>query len=107
MITSGIKKSKEFSSVYKSGKSVADKYFVLYYRRNKLDYSRIGYSVSKKVGNAVVRNRIKRLLKETYRLNFDDFKIGYDFVFIARVRAKDIEYIEVEKSMKKLFGRIK
>ena len=107
MITSGLKKSKEFSKIYKSGKSVADKYLVLYYRRNNLGYSRIGYSISKKVGNAVVRNRIKRLLKESYRLNFDDFKDGYDFIFIARVRAKDITFKEVEKSMKKLFGRIK
>lgn len=107
MIITGLKKSKEFSVVYKTGKSVADRYFVLYYRKNKSGQNRIGYSVSKKVGNAVTRNRIKRLLKEAYRLNYINDRVGYDFVFIARMSSKDVEYKQVVKSMGKLFGRIK
>lgn len=107
MIISGLKKSKEFSVIYKTGKSVADRYFVLYYKKNKIGHNKIGYSVSKKVGNAVTRNRIKRLLKEAYRLNYINERVGYDFIFIARVNSKDVEYKQVVKSMGKLLGRIK
>ena len=107
MITQGLRNTREFSKVYKTGKSIADRYLVLYYRKNGLDYNRIGFSVSKKVGKAVIRNRIKRLLKESFRLNFDDYNKGYDFVFIARVSSNKIGYKEINKSMKKLFRRIK
>ena len=107
MNTQGLRNSREFSKVYRSGKSFADRYLVLYYRKNGLDCNRIGFSVSKKVGKAVVRNRVKRLLKESYRLNFDDYEKGYDFVIIARVSSNNVGYKEINKSMSKLFRRIK
>ena len=107
-----IKKNNEFKLVYRRGKSLANNLLVLYVfknNKNKLDdnstYNKIGISVSKKVGNSVVRSRSKRLITESYRLNKEDLKNGYDFVFIARTAIKGKSYLEVESSMKKLFQK--
>lgn len=102
-----LKKSSQFSDVYKRGQSFANRFVVMYIMPNQLDYNRVGYSVSKKVGKAVIRNRAKRLMKEVFRLNEDRLKQGYDFVFIARVRMKEATYSDVEKSMKRLFKEMK
>lgn len=102
-----LKKSGQFSEVYKRGKSTATRLVVLYRLENGLDYNRVGYSVSKKVGKSVVRNRAKRLIKEAYRLNESGVKKGYDLVFIARVRMNSAEYDEVEKSVKRLLRELK
>ena len=64
-----LKKNDDFRLVYRSGKSCANRYLVMYAKPNDLGTSRIGISVSKKVGNSVVRHRIKRLVKESYRLH--------------------------------------
>lgn len=105
-----LRKNNEFKLVYRRGKSLANNILVLYVftnRKNKtqnnLPYNKIGISVSKKVGNSVVRSRSKRLITESYRLNEKDLKSGYDFVFVARSAIKDKSYFEVEDSMKKLF----
>ena len=66
--------------VYNEGNSKANRYLVLYYRKNDLEYNRLGISVSKKVGNSVVRHRTTRLIRESYRLNQDNLKTGYDMV---------------------------
>ena len=107
-----IKKNNEFKLVYRRGKSLANNLLVLYVfknNRNKLDdnstFNKIGISVSKKVGNSVVRSRSKRLITESYRLNKENLKNGYDFVFVARTAIKDKSYAEVESSMKKLFNK--
>lgn len=107
-----IKKNNEFKLVYRRGKSLANNLLVLYVfknNRNKLEnnttYNKVGISVSKKVGNSVVRSKSKRLITESYRLNRDDLKNGYDFVFIARTAIKDKSYLEVETAMKKLFHK--
>lgn len=93
-----LKTTTEFSRVYKKGKSYADKHLVLYVIKNDLPASRIGISISKKVGNSVTRNRIRRLVKEVFRLNCE-FTQSYDLIFIVRVKASEIEYSEVKKSM--------
>jgi ribonuclease P protein component len=67
--------------------------------------NRVGISVSKKVGKSVIRSRVKRLIRESYRLNSIDLKKTYDFVFVARSAAKDKSYKEIEDSMKKLFKK--
>ncbi|WP_314117620.1 ribonuclease P protein component [Peptostreptococcus stomatis] len=99
--TDGIKKDSDFRKVYQRGKSLADRNLVIYTMKNKFDKSRIGISISKKVGKAHERNRIRRCIKEAYRLNIDDKVLGgYDLVFIARINAADKEYRELEKSLK-------
>lgn len=101
-----LRNTRQFNVVYKSGKSVVTKLMVMYYVRNNLETNRVGYSVSKKVGKSVIRNRVKRLMKEAYRLNFSSKKIGYDIVFIARVRMNSSTYVETEKTMKYLLKRL-
>lgn len=97
-----LKNSSQFSLVYKRGKSEVTKFVVMYYLENNLGCNRVGYSVSKKVGNSVVRNRSKRLIKEAFRLNSDNLKKGYDIVFISRVRMNSATYKDAEKSVKRL-----
>ena len=74
-----LRKNSEFSAVYNKGKSVGDRYVVLFYRPNGLPYNRTGFLASKKVGNSVVRNRAKRLMKESYRNIEGSLPEGYDF----------------------------
>ncbi|OOB77132.1 MAG: ribonuclease P protein component [Epulopiscium sp. Nuni2H_MBin001] len=96
-----IKKKYEFTRVYKYGKSYANNYLVMYKLKNNCSTNRIGISVSKKVGNSVVRSRITRLIKENLRLiNIEN--IGWDIVIIARADAKDKDFYEIKNSIEKL-----
>ena len=94
-----LKKNEDFQNVYKCGKSFANKYLVMYVKENGLEYNRIGISVSKKVGNSVVRHRLKRLIKESYRLQEDMFNSSLDMVIIARTTAKDRTYEEISQAV--------
>lgn len=100
-----IRKNIEFRAVYRRGRSFSNHLLVLYIYKSKKDFNRIGISVSKKVGKSVTRNRIKRLIKENYRLNSNNLSKGYDLVFIARNAAKDKNYYEIENSVKNLFKK--
>ena len=93
-----LKNSREFSQVYNHKESMANKYLVMYIQPNDQMYSRIGISVSKKVGNSVIRHRIKRLIKESYRLNIEKLRKGYDIVVISRVTAKGKNFHEIESA---------
>ena len=93
-----LKNRKEFGHVYQCGKSFANKYLVMYVLENQSNVNRLGISVSKKVGNSVVRHRITRLVREAYRLHQKELKSGYDFVVVARVNVKDCNYWEVESA---------
>ena len=92
-------KNKDFQIIYKEGKSYANKYLVMYIRENNTDQNRLGISVSKKVGNSIVRHRLTRLIRESYRLSETRFHSGYDIVVIARPVAKDKNYFEVESAL--------
>lgn len=100
-----LKKNKEFQIVYKRGKSNANKYLVMYVLENSTNMNRLGISVSKKVGNSIVRHRLTRLIRESYRLQEDRFKSGLDIVVIARAGAKDRSYKEIESALLHL-GRL-
>ncbi|MEE3377669.1 MAG: ribonuclease P protein component [Lachnospiraceae bacterium] len=99
--TERLKKNSDFQAVYKEGRSKAGYLTVFLMKENGLLKSRLGISVSKKVGNSVVRHRVKRLIREAYRLNEDSFPPGYDYVIIARKPAAEKGYSEIEKSLLK------
>ena len=92
-------KNKDFQIIYKKGKSYANKYLIMYVLNNKEEENRLGISVSKKVGNSVIRHRITRLIRESYRLQKEKFQSGYDIVVIARSNAKDKSYNEIESAL--------
>jgi ribonuclease P protein component len=93
-------KREDFNKVYRYGKSVANHQFVLYYLpQPKLEHFRLGVSVSKKIGNAVVRNRLRRMMKEIIRLNEQQLASQYDYVLIARKPCAEMEYQAMEKSI--------
>ena len=94
-----LKKNRDFQYVYKNGKSYANKYLVMYIIPNEQNKNRVGISVSKKVGNSVVRHHLTRLIRESYRLSEEHFRCGYDIVVIARTSANDKNYHDVESAL--------
>lgn len=94
-----LKKNRDFQLTYKKGKSYANRYLVMYVRENGTSGNRLGLSVSKKVGNSVVRHRVTRLLRESYRLQEEHFRRGYDIIIIARASSKDKSYQEIESAV--------
>ena len=100
-----LKKNSEFQAVYRQGRSFVNKYLVMYIKGNESEKNRIGISVSRKVGNSVVRHRITRLIRESCRLNEEKFEKGYDMAVVARVAAKGRSYREMEGALLHL-GRL-
>lgn len=99
-----LKKNQDFQNVYKYGKSYANRFLVMYVLKNNLEKNRIGISVSKKVGNSVIRHHLTRLVRESYRLHEDMFNSSLDIVVIARVTAKTANYHEIESALLHLGG---
>lgn len=99
-----LKKNNDFQHVYNKGKSYANKYLVMYVLENNLNKNRLGISVSKKVGNSVIRHRITRLIRESYRLQEDVFNSSLDIVVIARSSAREVGYKEIESALLHLGG---
>ncbi len=100
-----LKKNIDFTNVYKKGKSMADKYVVLYTYKNSEPYARVGFTASKKVGKSVDRNRARRLMKESFRKNQNYVQAGFDLVFIARAAIKDSSYEDVERSLRRVMKK--
>ena len=94
-----LKKNNQFQFVYRYGKSYANKYLIMYIKENGTDRNRIGISVSKKVGNSVVRHRVVRLVRESYRLHEAVFNSGLDIVIVARPSAASVGYFEIEEAL--------
>ena len=99
-----LKKNRDFQNVYRNGRSYANRFLVMYVLENRLGKNRIGISVSKKVGNSVIRHRITRLVRESYRLQEELFQNDLDIVVIARVNAKGISYRQTENALLHLSG---
>ena len=97
-------KNPEFQKVYKKGKSKANKYLVMYVVTGESGPNRYGFSVSKKVGNSVVRHRVTRLIREAYRLNRENIDVGYDIVIVARPASKDKKCQDIESALMHLCG---
>ena len=94
-----LKNTQQFNSVYNKGKYYANKYLVMYVLKNDLSFNRVGISVSKKVGNSVVRHRLTRLVRENYRLHEEMFDSGLDIVVVARASAKGKNYEAIESAL--------
>lgn len=92
-----INTKKEYDYIYKHGKRVQGKYMIVFAAPNNLEYSRFGFVASKKVGNAVVRNRAKRQSRAIVQKNVDQIKSGYDFAVIARYNIKEAVFALMEK----------
>ena len=99
-----IRKNIEFLNVYRHGKSYANKYLVMYVLNNHLGENRFGITVSKKVGNSVIRHHLTRLIRESYRLQEDMFHSGWDIVIIARASAKEVGFHQIESALMHLGG---
>ncbi len=102
-----LRRKKDFSSIYNRGKSVGEKFVVVFSKKNALDYNRTAFLSSKKVGNSVVRNRARRLMKESYRELKDKLDLGYDIIFIARNTITSVKCCEVKKSMEAALSKAK
>ena len=94
-----IKRSSDFRRIYAKGKSAVSPCVVVYCRKNRLGTNRVGFTVSKKLGKAVVRNRVRRRLREIIRLNSDRLEQGYDLILVARTRAVEAEYSRLDRDL--------
>jgi len=104
--TTPLKKNHEFKRLYNKGKSAASQCVVVYCRRNGKQYNRLGITVSTKIGGAVQRNRIRRRLKEIYRINEDKFSAGYDIVIVARMKSRFSGFTELGSSVLSLLKKL-
>ena len=104
IFSESLKKNDDFKTVYRKGVSYANKYLVMYVLNNNMQknnqpINRLGISISKKVGNSVVRHRFCRLVRESYRLHEKVFNSGLDIVVVARTSAKGCTYAEIESAL--------
>lgn len=99
IFSDSLKKYGDFQRVYKKGRSYANKYLIMYVLKQDTQENRVGISVSKKVGNSVVRHRLTRLIRESYRLNENRFVRGLDIVVIARPGAKEKNFFDIESAL--------
>jgi len=100
-----LRRNKEFRYVYRKGRSVSDSYMVLVYVPTKTPHLKVGFSVSKKLGNSVQRNKIKRRMKEAFFSVFDDVSLNCLLVFTPREKAKELNYRQIEMSLNKLLKK--
>ena len=101
-----MKRNHEFQRLYRRGKSAASPYLALYCRKGRRGENRLGFTVGKKVGGAVQRNRVRRRLREIYRLHEDELVPGYDIVVVARVKSVYARYAQLEKSFLSLADKL-
>ena len=99
LYSESLKKNKDFQIVYRTGRSYANRFLVMYIRKNDLNRNRLGISVSKKVGNSVVRHHLTRLIRESYRLQEEHFLCGYDIVVVVRVNAKNSSFADMKSAL--------
>ena len=104
--SSSLKFNHVFRGLYNKGDSCANRYLVVYCRRNGTKRNRIGLTVGAKLGHAVERNRLRRRLREIYRLHEGQFARGYDFVVVARSRAMQADYQQLERAYLSLAARL-
>lgn len=99
-----LRKQNDFNRVYNRGQSKGSKFVVVIYNKNKLGYTRVAFVASKKVGNSVMRNRARRLMRPAYRNIKEKISPGYDIVFVARSTITEASEMDVERAM---FGAVR
>ena len=99
IFSESLKKNRDFQNVYRKRTSQANKFLVMYLCKNDSERNRVGISVSKKVGNSVVRHHLTRLLRESYRLNEEKFQKGYELVVVVRPQARECGFREMESAL--------
>ena len=102
-----LRRKEDFDRIYRKGKSVGDRYVVVFCLKNDTDKNRIAFLASKKVGNSVERNRARRLMRESVRLSDIDVHQGYDFIMIARNTINGKKCADVKKSIEAALKRLK
>lgn len=103
--TVSIKLNRDFKRLYYKGGCVSSDILVVYYRRNSLKCNRLGITVGKKIGGAVVRNRAKRLIRESYRLIENEVAKNYDIVIVCRSKMAEADFKQVSGTIKRLFKK--
>ena len=101
-----VKENYEFRRIYRKGKSAVSPQLVIYCQRNRRGHSRLGVSVSTKLGCAVVRNRVRRRIREIYRLNKAKMLPGYALIVVARVRAVETDYQKLDRTYLRLLEQL-
>lgn len=101
LYTETLNDNRDFLALYKKGKFIASKYTVIYVRPNRRSYNRLGITVGKKIGNAVCRNRAKRIIRQAYRESEIYLPIGIDIVIVARKPVCEVKSQELCGYMKK------
>lgn len=104
--TMTVKENYEFRRIYAKGRSGVSPYLVVYVHPNRRGRNRLGVTVSTKLGHAVVRNRVRRRLREIFRLNQVGLAQGYDMILVARTRAVGAEYRELERAFLNVCGKL-
>ena len=104
--TTTLKQNHEFRRLYAKGRNAVTPTLVIYARRNRTGGNRVGFTVTVKLGHAVVRNRIRRRLREIYRLHEEELRRGYDLVIVARGRSVDAVYRDLERDFLSACGRL-
>ncbi|MDO5707316.1 MAG: ribonuclease P protein component [Andreesenia angusta] len=94
-----LKSDRDFQRIYKNGNSFANKYLIVFFMKNKMNINRVGFVTTKKLGNSVKRNKYKRRLKESYRLNSNKLKKGYDMIFLFRKNIPELEYKDINSAL--------
>lgn len=101
-----LKKDSEFQIIYKTGKKSFGYYSLIFFKKNDKKINRCGFVVSKKTGNAVCRNRLRRLFREYYRNNYNKIEEGFDIIFVAKrtagLKFKELKYDDIKKDLDKI-----
>ena len=104
--TMTVKENYEFRRIYAKGRSGVSPYLVVYIRPNRRGRNRLGVTVSTKLGHAVVRNRVRRRIREIFRLSQGKMKQGYDCIVVARTRAAHADYWELKRAFEKMCKKL-
>lgn len=99
-----IKENRDFRRAYKKGKSFVSPYVAVYIIKNRTRNVRLGITAGKKLGNAVCRNRAKRVISAAFRAHINQLTPGYDFVIVARTRILSVKSTDVAQSFRKIFS---